>query len=487
MPAIDPQPAGGKGRVLRHVALFGTAGVAAVVIMLSAMRSGRSAPPDSPEVASAAYAKMMCTGTFVSHLSESQIRKQDLGGVPALPTTIDRVHGVVTVKLEAAISKADYREGLGCTLENGQPLAALPPDVFARREAAPSQPLPMALSARFDPVLDRAFAENDPARVKNTRAVLVLQHGDIVAERYAPGINADTPLPGYSMSKSVANLLVGTAVRRGWLALGQDDLRPEWRVSATDGRRKITLDELLRMTSGLAWNEDYLGTDSDLMQMLTSQRDPAAYAAGKPLATGRNGRLVAPGEHWLYSGGSYELVSAVLAQAEQAHGQLPLAYPFEALFQPLGMTSVVLEPAPNGVPMLSSFMLAKARDWARLGEFLLDAQHEGPTASRLLPPGWLTESLHPTAAGGTHRERRMAAGFWLGGLGPDVPENSFYLAGYQGQFVVVVPDLDLVVVRLGASPVDGTWAARELMTDLVPLFEPLQKNLSHQAATHGGP
>ncbi|MBP0713540.1 serine hydrolase [Burkholderia sp. AcTa6-5] len=462
--------------------------------------------PGPAFIGASTYAKIMCSGVFVSGLAEPQISGQDLADLPPIPVAIDRDQRTVTATMGPVKRTARYRDGLGCTLDNAPSpdlaRAASPKPYPQTSEASAQHPAPLTVapSPALTLVLDRAFEESDSALLKNTRAVLILRHGKIVAERYAEGVAMDTPLPGYSMVKGVANLLTGTLVRRGWLSLERKDLRPEWRVAPDDVRKNISVDQLLRMTSGLAWSENYLGTSSDLMVMLTSAHDPAAYAAAKPLAARAESadapkplpdaarfeavlgaarmapsrsepRSITPGEAWRYSGGSYEILSAAISDTLREHHEAPLAYPYRALFGPLGMTSAILEAAPDGDYMLSSFMLASARDWGRLGQFLLDQYRDGTRADGILPANWLKESLRPTLARGMPIGTETGSGFWLNSLGANIPRNTFYLGGFQGQFVVVVPDQDLVVVRLGATSADGNWIARKLLEDIVPRLD----------------
>ncbi|MET3493969.1 serine hydrolase domain-containing protein [Variovorax boronicumulans] len=457
-------------------------------------------------VAASAYAKIMCSGIFVSGLRESQIRLEDLSTMPPIPVEIDRERRTVTAVTRSARRVARFREGLGCTLDNApSPLldrASSPKSYAQMPEATAGRPaaLPLALHPQLEKILDHAFREDDSALLKNTRAVLVIHRGKIIGERYADGVTADTPLAGYSMVKGVANLLTGLVAQRGWLTPQRIGLRPEWGVAPADARNGISVDHLLRMTSGLDWSEQYLGAMSDLMTMLTSAPDPAAYAAAKPLAApsrpadaaralpnaeqlstllGAPGmsrqraetKSVLPGQAWRYSGGSYELLSDTLAKTLRAHDEDPLVFPYRNLFAPLGMTSAVLEAAPNGTFMLSSFMLATSRDWGRLGMFLLDEQRGKPRPGVALPPNWLKDSLRPTLAQELPVGTEIGSGYWLNSLGNKLPRDTFYLGGFQGQFLVVVPERELVVVRLGTTASDGNWIMRKLLEELMPLVD----------------
>jgi CubicO group peptidase (beta-lactamase class C family) len=282
--------------------------------------------------------------------------------------------------------------------------------------------------------------------------------GHIVAERYAPGFDATMPLIGWSMTKMATNALVGIAVQNGKLALADKELLPEWRGNR---RRDITLDQLLRMTSGLSFNEDYEDHSSDVIQMLFVKGDKAGLAASKPLQ-------YSPGSHWSYSSGTSNIIARVLRQ-RFAEERDYLRFPREQLFQPLGMRSVVLEPDESGTFVGSAFMYASARDWARLGLLYL---HDGVWhGRRLLPEGWVSYSLMPTRGA---PDARYGAHIWLKlpqspGLGePAMPKDAYYMLGHDQQIVAVVPSRDLVIVRLGLTREGSAW---DHARDLAPIVQ----------------
>jgi CubicO group peptidase (beta-lactamase class C family) len=230
---------------------------------------------------------------------------------------------------------------------------------------------------------------------------------------------------------------------------------PEWRDQG-DPRAAITLDELMRMTSGLAFDESYGDTDSDVAQMLFVKGDKAGFAASMALA-------YPPGTHWAYSSGTTTILAGVL---RQSFGDEPdyLRYPKERLFDPIGMRSAVLEPDASGIFAASSFLYATARDFARLGLlFLHDGVWDG---TRILPAGWVTYSLTPTKLS---PDSEYGAHVWLklpgspGGGAPPMPDDTYYMLGHDEQVVAVVPSRDLVIVRLGLTRQGGDWdSAREL-------------------------
>jgi CubicO group peptidase (beta-lactamase class C family) len=301
--------------------------------------------------------------------------------------------------------------------------------------------------------LDAAFSEPGPLRLRRTRAVVVVYNGRIIAERYAPGFSRYTPLIGWSMTKSVINALIGILVKEGRLKLQDRTLIPEWREPG-DPRGDITLDQLLRMSSGLTFNEDYTNPLKDVIYMLLGTGDMAAYAAKKPLQT-------KPGCKWEYSSGTTNILARILRDRLSDRAFDHLTFPRRALFDPLSMSSAVMEPDASGTFVGSSFMYASARDWARFGLLYLN---DGVWAGeRILPEGWVAYSRTPTTLS-PHGE--YGAHFWLDipsyyktgeSRGISLPSDAFHAAGHEGQFITIIPSRKLVVVRLGLTRLKGAW------------------------------
>jgi CubicO group peptidase (beta-lactamase class C family) len=244
------------------------------------------------------------------------------------------------------------------------------------------------------------------------------------------------------MAKTAINTLVGLRVKDGKLAVTNKARLPEW----SDGRREITLDELLHMTSGLEFSEDY-GPGGDAGKMLFIEGDKSGYAAAKDLKH-------APGTYWDYSSGTTNIIARVLRQSfADEDEQEYLRYPRERLFEPIGMQSAVLEPDAAGIFIGSSFLYARARDWARLG-LLQDGVWQG---RRLLPEDWVKYTTTPAPRA---PNARYGAQMWLKldqgpasksrDVGePPFPEDAYSMLGHYGQTVAIVPSRDLVIVRLG--------------------------------------
>jgi len=304
-------------------------------------------------------------------------------------------------------------------------------------------------SAALREVVASAFAEPDPKRLRRTRAVVVVRDGRIVAERYAPGFTEQTPFPGWSMTKSVLGTLIGVLVGEGRLSLHDRALWSQWRDP--DPRAAITLEDLLRMRSGLHFSEVYSDLSSDVIEMLFNRSDTAAYAASRPLSS-------RPGTVWSYSSGTTNILSAIARKVvgEERYSD----WPRQVLFDPVGMSSAVLEPDPSGTFVGSSFMLATAQDWARFGQLYLDdGVWEG---RRVLPADWVRFSTTPTP----QSQGVYGAHWWLklqpeiGGGTADaarIRSDAFFALGHEGQTLTVIPSLRLVVVRLGLSIYVDAW------------------------------
>ncbi|MCU0805406.1 MAG: beta-lactamase family protein [Burkholderiales bacterium] len=408
-------------------------------------------------VAAGVKAKAMCSGVFVSGRAPEAIEREDMAAyasafLDAVRVDVDRARRTVTGSVPLlARSDVVYRDGLGCTIAAG-----VAPDVLAAQakglDLSPrrAEPLPRgAVDGQRGEALDRivasAFDEPDTERLRRTRAVVVVKDGRIVAERYAPGFGPDMPLPGWSMAKSVVGALAGVLVGEGKMQVEAPAPVDEWR---DDPRKAITLDALLRMSSGLAFAEDYWTPFSDVNVMLFASPDAGALAAAKPLDA-------PPGTRWAYASGTTNIVARAMRAAFPTHADY-LGFPRRALFDRIGMASAVLEPDASGTFVGSSFLFATARDWARLG--ILHAQDGVWNGERVLPEGWVRYSATPAPAAPA---AQYGAQWWLrlDGASPEatLPPDAFHASGHGGQHVTVIPSRRVVVVRMGLSLKRGAW------------------------------
>ena len=278
-----------------------------------------------------------------------------------------------------------------------------------------------------------------------------MKDGHVVAERYADGYGVDTPILGFSATKSVISALTGILVRKGALTLDAPAPVAAWQ-GAGDARHAITVDQLLRHSAGLAIGsslEASLGAAFEpVNRMKFMESDMAGYAESLELAT-------PPGSAWNYNDGNFIILSHLIRNAAGGRASDVMRFAHQELFGPLGMRDVTIEFDAFGNPEGSSQMLASARDWARFGTLYLNDGVAG--AKRILPEGWVkySASATPNAWVG------IGAGFWTN-LGDSFganyrvehgwPRDAFFAKGTIGQYVIIIPSEKLVIVRLGRSP-----------------------------------
>ena len=339
------------------------------------------------------------------------------------------------------------------------PLPPQPIDVAWPTRAWPQGELAGRVDrARLDRLLDHALSTQRTDDLGETHAALIVQGGRLIVERYGPGRGPDQTLPSWSMAKSITQALVGMLVGDGLLDIHAPADVPEWR-GADDPRGAITLDLLLRMSSGLAFVEDYVPDHpSDVIEMLwgPGKDDVARYAAEKPLEH-------RPGAFWYYSSGATNIVARCAARALDAHGPDFEAFMRARLLEPLGMTSAAPKFDPAGTFIGSSFCFCTAQDFARFGTlFLRDGIWEG---RRLLPAGWVDYARTKTWQQ-PNDDGPYGAHWWLDIAGT----GSFAAVGFGGQFIVVIPDLDMVLVRSGDTPLEQRLGPKAWIKDVVDCF-----------------
>lgn len=314
---------------------------------------------------------------------------------------------------------------------------------------------PLKLSPALETLLNSAFHAKATEEFGETYALVVAQHGKIVLERYGAGRNAATLCPSWSMAKSITQALVGLLVGDGRIDIHAPARVPEWQT-ADDPRRAITLDHLLRMSSGLSFREEYVANaSSDVVEMLwgLGKDDVAQFAASFPLAH-------APGSFFSYSSGTSNIVSRCASLAARAKGLDFEAFMRRRLFDPLGMKSPRPKFDAAGTFIGSSFCSASPRDFARFG--LLYLRNGFWRGQRLLPTGWVDYARTPTWQQPT-QEDPYGAHWWLGLAGP----GSFSANGFEGQFMVVVPEKDLVLVRNGRSQTEQKENVKRWVAQIV--------------------
>lgn len=427
------------------------------------------APPELIRVGSGYAAKIVCSNVFIAGRDANDVLAVDVQapGHPLLKlmrVSVDKEKGTVSAGLFGALGKsvAVAREGLGC--------ASVPDgDIAAAKAIAGAAPAAAPLPDLIWPGGDKADASQDPEVAKvlddpamtgaGMRAVVVVKNGRIVAERYGDGFSEKTPLLGWSMTKTVNAAIVGTLVKDGKLAMTNQGLFGPWKG---DGRAVISLADMMAMSSGLEFNEDY-GDVADVTRMLYLEPDMAGFAGSKPL-TGEVGKVFS------YSSGTAVMLSR-LWQDAIGDKDKALAWPRTALFYPLGMQSAVLEADEHGTFVGSSYLYATARDWARFGQFLL--QGGVWNGKEMLPAGFVDWMREPATASKVYGKGQL----WIegprdeenpgAGVAAGLPKDTYWMEGHDGQTVAIIPSEQLVVVRLGLTRARLGYRPQAMVAELI--------------------
>ncbi|MDC6386256.1 class C beta-lactamase-related serine hydrolase [Flagellimonas taeanensis] len=392
-------------------------------------------------------AKNVASGVYVAHRSAASMNQFDNKAplIELASTELDESKEAASSTVYGLMKRtAVYRDGLGAVLVNDDydptKLTIRP----HRSKTMDTIPYPYGQADPLDTILPEvdmdlinkavAMAFADPETQK-TRTFLILYKGHLIAERYIDGFDKDTPILGWSMTKSVLATCFGILEHQGKLEMDWPAPIAEWK---DDERKNITLDHLLRMQSGLEWDEDY-STISDVTRMLFLDSDMTQAQKDKKA-------IAEPTEIWNYSSGTSNLLSGILRQQFRSHQEY-LDFPYETLVDRIGMQSMVLEADIAGNYVGSSYAWASTRDWARFGQLYLNKGNWN--GEQVFAPEWVDYITTPTI----HSNGTYGAHFWLNAEGkyPDVPKDLFSCNGFEGQHVFIIPSKDLVVVRTGLA------------------------------------
>jgi CubicO group peptidase (beta-lactamase class C family) len=400
-------------------------------------------------------AKGMCSSVFLADKSPEQVAAQDLSFFPIslAKCKIDYEEKSVTATVFGlGKRKVVFREGLGAVIVLDKSEEELRADSFSIPNPGYSQdtiPWPMgdvmpeSLPAGIDyerlgNILEKAIDAPGAEPFKKTLGVAVVYDNELIGENYLEGYDAWTKFHGWSMTKSVTGAMIGALVTEGMMDITKTTGFPEW---AKDDRRNITVENILHMSSGLDWVENYF-TISEATVMLMQSDDMLASVKKVGLA-------LEPGSYWNYSSGDANLLSGLIKNAIGDREEY-LAFAYSRIFHRIGMLNTVVETDASGLFVASSYSYGSTRDWARFGLlFLNHGIFEGDT---VLTPEWVdymtTEA--PSSDG------YYASTFWLKESDEerslvDVPDDIFFADGFLGQRVYVIPSKKLVVVRMGYS------------------------------------
>ncbi|MEM9743301.1 MAG: serine hydrolase [Pseudomonadota bacterium] len=429
---------------------------------------GGAAPFDDPFIAAGFRALFTCSAHFAMDRPLADIERVELADTAALGLPnpeIDAERRLVrAADANGRVRVAVFRDSMGCTLlppELGEADAAQLPYLARARGSNPAavafprgDRVALTATAAQSAVLARAFDGASYGEGSLTVATLVVQGGSLVAERYRDGFGVDKGYRTWSTAKSITATLVGMAVKDGLLDLHAPVPVRAWQQPA-DRRQTIRLKHLLWMSSGL-WSRG-----SNTSAMYFGGQDVISSATTTPLEAD-------PGTRWKYANND-TLLALVALKTALADEQAYLRFPYERLFEPLGMHHTWMEIDHQGNFIGSSQVYTTARDLARFGLlYLNDGNWFG---EQLLPEDWTAfvstpAPTRPVTAG----QQGYGAQFWLFDPADDLPSNAYFTAGNKGQFVVIVPEHDLVIVRTGVDPLGKRFALPAFVRDVISAF-----------------
>ncbi len=417
-------------------------------------------------------AKLMCSGLFVSQRTEDDISSKDLSEklMQLATCKVDYTDSSVTASVWGmAKQKAIYRKGLGATLVSEYSEAEIRNQTFTIPVSSPinTDTIPWPLGnlvsdsvvagVNYDVVGNICMGvmqetwENTPS---NTYALMVVYKNQIIAEKYANGIDINTKLLGWSMAKSITATLIGIMTKANELNVQSPVGFKEW---ANDERRNITIENLLHQSSGLDFLEDY-AKSSSVTNMLFRKADMGAYTATHLLK-------YKPGSFFSYTSGNTNMLCRLMRQKK---GDDWFAFPYQALFHKIGMYYTLLEPDAAGTYVGSSYVYASARDYARFGLLYCNNGYAG--GQQILPEGWLSAVSRPAPS---DPQKHYGYQFWLNGytdtsctkrIYQEAPPDLICADGYKGQRIIIIPSQQLVVVRLGGN----SWDEHKFLQQLFP-------------------
>lgn len=423
--------------------------VLAVVIFLSIDSTPRNYALYGYRVINGLGAKLLCSGVFVAGRNAEAVYNEDVIPSHSLAKTmsydIDQQAQRVSTSFYGLFTQtAQYNNDLGCSVYQGEPpvfsVVTSSENTAGFNWSASS----LDKNSSLNQLVANIVSESNSAPTTDTRALLVIKGGQIVAEQYAPGFDQHSLLLSWSMAKSVTSSLIGIWADEEHIDIDKPVDIEAWQ---DDDRKHISLRHLLTMSSGLNFNETYVpGTDST--RMLFMENDMSAYAASV-------GSLYPTGEHWAYSSGTTNILAGYLKQKLGGSLQASYDFAFNKLFKPAGMNSAVFEPDASGTFVGSSYLYMTARDWAKFGFlYLQGGQLNG---QQIVPKAWVDFVKTPLKAAA---KGQYGGQFWLnaGEAGnsenrsfKDCPTDMYLASGHNGQHVAIIPSQDMVIVRLGWS------------------------------------
>lgn len=438
-------------------------GLVAFVALLLGVASFAGFPPSyllaAPGVATGIGSKLLCSSHYVSGFSKEQSFDdliQYSGILQELTVEYDEAQKTVTTSLFGLSKKtANYIPNIGCAIEypGFNQRASLQTELIPASDARwPAGGTVGTADSGMQDLLEQLLATDNEEGL-NTRALLVTHRGEVIAEAYGQGADSDTPLLGWSMAKSLTAIMLANLEYRGTLDL---DAPPKFELWQGDERSQIRISELLTMTDGLAFSEEYNPGD-DATAMLFTEPSSSEFVMQKAA-------LHAHGSWFNYSSGTANLLARIYFEKAGGNQGNYDAY-MGSIHQALAFQNAIFEVDASGVFMGSSYLYASARDWARIGQLMLN----GGTINgqRIMNENWVSRA---TTANTSENQRAYGYQWWLNRGNeelrwPDIPADAYSAQGNRQQYLMVFPSLDLVIVRLGWTA--GGYPVNEIFSEII--------------------
>ena len=402
------------------------------------------------KVATGYAAKYTCSYLFLSNIHKENIdRALNFFPVKWVKRTIDNEKKQVKASFFGIIAKQTatyYQKGVycGCILNGERPeiLNDIKETEFEIEQDNQLWPqgnerpeiLPFVFDReKLNQILSETLEENP-----GIYAIVVAKQNTLVAEKYQKGVDKNSRILGWSITKTIGNALFGILEKNKLISI---DDTPGIKAWEKDSRQAITLKDLLQMNSGLRWSESYTRL-SNVTQMLYLKKNFPDDAIGSRLDS-------QPGKKWVYASGTSNILSKVLrSKIETPEGYL--AFPRDSLFNKLNMSSALIELDNAGNHVLSSYAWATASDWTKFG--LLYLNKGNWFGNQLFSKTWVDFST--SAAAGS--EGKYGAQIWLNQSGefPSVPRDAFFENGFGGQRILIIPSMDVVITVLSGREKD---------------------------------
>ncbi len=399
-----------------------------------------------PDVATGIGAKLACSARYVSELDDQQAATDIAVYSPILELldySFDDTHKLASASfLGIKTRQASFKEGLGCALvyqSEDKRETLIWPTLTSKKAPWPLGNTVNTIAPNLQEKLDKILI-TDNKEGHDSRALVVVKDGKIVAESYTEAFNKDSVFIGWSMSKSVNSLIAGHLEYKGLLKDEETGLFPTWQQ---DERKHISLKHMLQMTDGLDFDETY-HPGQTATQMLFQTPAAAQFTQQLPLRH-------TPGEINNYSSGTANLIAGLIQERIEGDEQKDINFTAEQFFKPIGMTSITYEMDQSATFLASSYLYASARDWARIGQLMLNKGEIN--GERIVSQDWVERSLQKNSS---TNKPDYGYQWWLNTSEtkprwPDLADNAFAAKGSRSQFITVIPDKDLVIVRLGWS------------------------------------